>query len=99
MTEREGPAHVRRETGFPPTLETVNGVLKSRPPTSRKPHGEGPFSVTVCGMLAISKSDRQMTDRQVGRQADRLSEGPSREITQRAVAGVLRPAARQRGPV
>uniref|UniRef100_A0A8C6PQX8 procollagen-proline 4-dioxygenase n=1 Tax=Nothobranchius furzeri TaxID=105023 RepID=A0A8C6PQX8_NOTFU len=34
-----------------PTLEMVNGVLKSRPPTSRKPHGEGPLRVTVCGMI------------------------------------------------
>ncbi|ROJ62486.1 hypothetical protein DPX16_21472 [Anabarilius grahami] len=25
------------------TLEMVSGVLKSRPPTRRKPHGEGPY--------------------------------------------------------
>lgn len=35
------------------TLEMVNGVLKSRPPTSRNPQGEGPFSVTVWGMFGI----------------------------------------------
>lgn len=30
------------------TLEMISGVLKSRPPTSRKPQGEGPHSVTLC---------------------------------------------------
>lgn len=29
----------------------VSGVLKSRPPIRRKPHGEGPFSVTVWLMV------------------------------------------------
>lgn len=29
------------------TLEMMSGVLKSRPPTRRKPHGEGPVRVTV----------------------------------------------------
>lgn len=33
------------------TLEMVSGVLKSRPPIRRKPHGEGPFSVTVWLMV------------------------------------------------
>jgi len=42
--------HTRTRAG-PPTLDTVSGVLKSRPPTSRKPHGDGPVSVTVWLML------------------------------------------------
>lgn len=44
------------------TLEMVNGVLKSRPPTRRKPQGEGPFSVTVWGMFGILDCERG-TDR------------------------------------
>ena len=86
-----------RETwdGLPPTLETVNGVLKSRPPTSRKPHGEGPFSVTVCGMLAIStRTDRWRADRQT----DRLRESEQRDHTACGSRSPP-PAARQRGPV
>lgn len=61
-----------------PTLEMVNGVLKSRPPTSRKPQGEGPFSVTVWGMFGIwtaSGGNRQMT----GRQSREVSAVPRRE--------------------
>lgn len=45
-----------------PTLEMVNGVLKSRPPTSRKPQGEGPFSVTVWGMFGKKDCEGE-TDR------------------------------------
>lgn len=42
-----------------PTLEMVNGVLKSRPPTRRNPHGEGPLSVTVWGMFGGSTTGRE----------------------------------------
>lgn len=44
---------------FLPTLEMVNGVLKSRPPTSRKPQGEGPFSVTVWVMFGNIDCERE----------------------------------------
>lgn len=40
----------------------VNGVLKSRPPTSRKPQGEGPFSVTVWGMFGVFTARGKQTD-------------------------------------
>lgn len=38
------------------TLEMVRGMLKSFPPCSRKPHGAGPFRVTVYVLIFCSMS-------------------------------------------
>lgn len=38
------------------TLEMVRGMLKSFPPCSLKPHGAGPFKVTVYVLIFCSMS-------------------------------------------
>ena len=42
-----------RQPPAPLTLEMVSGVLKSLPPTRRKPHGEGPRRATECGIAGL----------------------------------------------
>lgn len=70
----------------------VSGVLKSRPPTSRKPQGEGPFNVTVWGMLGISTARGETDDTQTDTAAVPRYTGDKE-------AGVLCLAPRQRCPV
>ena len=58
------PQRGHRTAELAPTLEMVNGVLKSRPPTRRKPQGEGPFSVTVWDIVFGTEDCERHTDGQ-----------------------------------
>lgn len=41
----------------------VSGVLKSLPPTRRKPHGDGPLRVTVWGMMPRKSIQKSVLDK------------------------------------
>lgn len=56
------PGPPRCPAGIVLTREMVRGALKSRPPTRRKPQGEGPCRVTEWGIASRSYSRELESD-------------------------------------
>lgn len=65
---RHGGVQCRwRWWAWPLTREMVSGMLKSFPPCSRKPHGAGPFRVTVYELVFASMWEQSSVATQVWR--------------------------------